>query len=173
MRTRTIALITALGVFALWLVFNRRLLAVQTDVSLFFGSISTSVGALLLGTVAIMALLFVGYIALWQRMMLRDYRAQTKELESQRRLADNAEASRFTELTTLLRSELAQVRSGVDASLATLRTDLREIENAVAATVGELEDRLERGAVLPSGEPPVLVTPVKAKASWFSKSIEP
>jgi hypothetical protein len=47
-------------------------------------------------------------------------------LETQRQLADQAEVSRFTELRTLLQARLDQ------------------LENSLAASIGELADRLGR-----------------------------
>jgi hypothetical protein len=65
--------------------------------------------------------------------LLAEFRRQAKELEAQRQLAESAEASRFTELGTLIREEIAK-----------LRTELQDTEHSIAATLGEMDDRLRK-----------------------------
>jgi len=73
------------------------------------------------------------YVAIWQSSLLMDYRRQSKELQAQRTLADDAEASRFTALSVLVREEIG-----------TLRTELRDTEHSIAATLAEMDDRMSR-----------------------------
>ena len=87
-----------------------------------------------------MLLLFgVGLLVLWntlgrwQGTLLQEFRRQAKELQAQRLLAESAEASRFTELGALVREEIAK-----------LRTELEETEHSIAATLGEMDDRLRK-----------------------------
>jgi hypothetical protein len=171
MRTRSIVLALMLAAIALWLVVNRHLLAVPVDVSLFATTVPTTVGVLLIGTLAVLTLAFVSYIAVWQRTMLRDYRAQTKELESQRQLADNAEASRFTELASILRSELHAMEQRFGGVIDGLRTELRETESSMAATLGEMQDRLERSGPASHAALPLLEAPAAApsRPRWFGR----
>ena len=78
-----------------------------------------------------------------------------RDLDAQRRLADQAEASRFTELRTYLSNELARtdqravetqttVIARIDQVERSLRAALEQQANSLAATIGELDDRLER-----------------------------
>lgn len=79
----------------------------------------------------------------------------SRELKANKELADQAEASRFTELRTFLEAELtkqnnlqAESRTTVIARIDQQERDLRAaIENSgntLAAYIGELEDRLEK-----------------------------
>jgi hypothetical protein len=73
-------------------------------------------------------------------------RRQTRELQAQRDLADRAEASRFTELRTELMARLDRLQTES-------RIAVEQNGNALAAQLGELEDRLarERHLVPPAG----------------------
>jgi hypothetical protein len=88
--------------------------------------------------------------------VILETRRYGRELQSQRELADKAEASRFTELRGFLDAELstlaarvAEIKSGTDTRLDQLERDLRasveQTGNTLAAYIGELEDRVERG----------------------------
>jgi hypothetical protein len=61
-----------------------------------------------------------------QVQVILEWRRHAKELQTQRELADQAEASRFTEL-----------RTHVD-------TRLTEIESSLSAQLGEMRDRFQR-----------------------------
>jgi hypothetical protein len=82
-------------------------------------------------------------------------RQATKEAKEQRNLADKAEQSRFSELRQWLQTHEQQQRqreeaqhqalwARLDALEKTLLTRLDESHNGLAASMGELEDRLER-----------------------------
>jgi hypothetical protein len=73
-----------------------------------------------------------------------EFRRQSKELQAQRTLAESAEASRFTELGTLIRDEIANSDKRVETALEGLRSELRATENSLAATLGEMDDRYQR-----------------------------
>lgn len=90
-----------------------------------------------------------------QSAALGETRRYGRDLDAQRKLADQAEASRFTELRTYLASELARsdqrsldmqnaLVARVDQLERTLRTALDQQGNSLAATIGELDDRIER-----------------------------
>src|SRR6185312_6985036 len=84
------------------------------------------------------------YVGFWQATLLMDLRRQSKELQAQRSLADDAEGSRFTELSTLLRGEMANLDQRLEAVLDALRAEVRDAEHSIAATLGEMDDRLQR-----------------------------
>ena len=90
-----------------------------------------------------------------QSAALAESRGYRRDLDAQRKLADQAEASRFTELRTYLTSEMARteqrfvdtqnmVIARVDQLERSLRTAIEHQGNSVAATIGELDDRIER-----------------------------
>jgi hypothetical protein len=65
-------------------------------------------------------------------------------LQTQRSLADDAEASRFTALSALLRAEMAKQDARLEAAFTTLRNELKDTEHSIAATLGEMDDRQRR-----------------------------
>ena len=111
-----------------------------------------------LGTV--MLVLFGGFVVLMlieQSAALAETRRYARDLDAQRRLADQAEASRFTELRTYLSGELAQSQqrlvdmqgaliARVDQLERSLRMALDQQANSLAAIIGELDDRIEQRA---------------------------
>ncbi len=145
MRVRTIVLIVAGLLAALFLVLNWSVFAAPASFYFLVGSISLPIGIVMLALIALVTLGYAIYLGMWQSKLLMDYRRQSKELQSQRALADDAEASRFTSLSTLLREEMSKQEARFEAAFAALRTELRETENSIAATLGEMDDRQQRG----------------------------
>ena len=129
-------LLVLVGLFALinWPVFNA-----PTTLSLGFTHVEAPLGMIMLVLVVFLCVLFAAWVIALQASALLDARRQTKELQAQRDLADKAEASRFTELRgdLMARLDRLQVES---------RTSLEQTANTLAAHIGELEDRLERGS---------------------------
>ena len=104
----------------------------------------------MLGIVTALVVLFVAYMAYWQGTVLMDTRRHTKELQAQRTLADEAEASRFTELRSLLHAELDRLASRVEQTQAGLRTEIRDSANSLSAMIGEIDDRTSRRSAGPA-----------------------
>jgi hypothetical protein len=95
-----------------------------------------------------------------QASTLMEARRLHRELQAQRELADKAEASRFVELRSYVGEELqrsvAAANRGHEELLSrlthvegALRLALEHNANSVAASLGEFEDRLERGDLPP------------------------
>ena len=59
-----------------------------------------------------------------------------------------AEASRFTELSGLLRTEVTQLTARLVQVQEALSHDIRDNGNALAASLGEMDDRLRRSGAL-------------------------
>ena len=108
------------------------------------------VGLVMLGLLALLVLGFVAYMALWQGKILMETRRHTKELQDQRELADKAEASRFTELRAAMQTEFATLAERLGQAQDALRQEMRDNGNSLAATIGEIEDRLSRQGRLPA-----------------------
>jgi hypothetical protein len=89
-------------------------------------------------------LAFGAYLVVWQSSILLESRRQTKELQVQRTLADQAEASRFTELRVIVHDELERLADRMTQALDALRAEIRDHANSLAATIGELDDRMQR-----------------------------
>jgi len=105
-------------------------------------TITAPLGTLMLVLFGIIVLLML----IEQSAALGETRRYGRDLDAQRKLADQAEASRFTELRTYLAQEMSSLRTALDQQ-----------GNALAATIAELDDRLERGnSVLRPPPPPPL-----------------
>jgi type II secretory pathway component PulM len=102
------------------------------------------IGLLMLALFGLGLLVLSAYVGLWQGTLLVEFRRQAKELQAQRALAESAEASRFTDLSGLIRAELALSDQRVAAAIDGLRRELHETENSLAATLAEMDDRQRR-----------------------------
>ena len=134
MQLRNVVLIVVLLAVAVFAALNWRVITAPTTLSLGFAEVQAPLGLVLLGLLAILTALFLFYLVYLQTSVLLEHRRHARELEAQRQLADEAEASRFTELRTHLDTRLAEIENSLAAHLGELRGDLR----------GEARDRLER-----------------------------
>lgn len=133
-----------------WTAFNT-----PTQLSLLVTEIHAPLGLIMLFITAVLAVLFLVFIVYLQTSVLIDARRNAKEIQSQRELADRAEASRFTELRAYIEKEVEAMRvahraasdavvSRVELAERTLRDELEQNANSLSAYIGELEDRLEK-----------------------------
>jgi type VI protein secretion system component VasK len=125
--------LVAVGLAALFVVLNWRVFAGPAKLNLLLTSAEVPVGAVMLALLALALLVLWIVVGSWQGTLIVEFRRQAKELQAQRLLAESAEASRFTELGALIREEIAK-----------LRTELQETEHSIAATLGEMDDRLRK-----------------------------
>jgi uncharacterized integral membrane protein len=144
MRVRTIALIAAAVLAAVFVIINWSVFSAPARFYFFIGTFSVPVGVVMLALIALVTLGYAIYLGIWQSKLLMDYRRQSKELQSQRSLADDAEASRFTALSALLREEMGRQDARLDAAFTALRNELKDTEHSIAATLGEMDDRQRR-----------------------------
>lgn len=155
MQIRTLILLLAVLCSLAFVILNWGAISTPVNVSLGFTTVLAAPGLILLGLLVVISVLFAGFAGNLQRTLLLESRQHSKELEAQRILADNAEASRFTELRRFLEVVLRQsserdaalqaaLLGRLDAHELALRAALEESGNGMAAQIGELEDRLER-----------------------------
>jgi len=114
-----------------------------TELSLIFGSVHAPLGLVLLGFMVVLAALFVGIMAYTQGATLMQTHRHTRELAAQRELADNAEASRITELRAYLDEEMLKlsdsIRQQVQEVLARVdRAEMGLRERPVDEHIGQL-----------------------------------
>lgn len=156
MKARTLLLLLALGAIAAFTALNWSAFMTPTTLSLGVAVVQAPLGLVMLGLVAFLAALFLVFVVYLQTSGLMEARRHARELQANRELAEQAETSRFTELHGFLEMELkiharldAESRATVLARLDQLERDLRTVVeqagNTLAAYIGELEDRLERG----------------------------
>ena len=140
--TRAIAFFIVLLLVALFALLNWAALNALSPVSIGFTTVQAPLGLIMLGLVVFLCLLFTVWVISIQATTLMDSRRQTRELQTQRDLADKAEASRIAELRGELMARFDRLQS---ESIAAFETS----NNSVAAHIGQLEDRLEHARLLP------------------------
>lgn len=142
--------VTALMVVFAWL--NWAAFAESRVLNLVFTKVNAPLGILLLVLMAVLVVVYFLYTVGLETAALLEVKRYARELLASRKLAEEAEASRFTELKKYIEGELATLKGQVGTSpeimarLERLETELREdIErsgNTLAAYIGELEDQI-------------------------------
>ena len=155
---RIVGWLVLLGL-ALLMVFaaaNWPLLTETATLNLLVLTLQGPLGLILLGATVVLAALFAIYALSLRTASLVETRKHLKELDAQRGLAEKAEASRFTALGSQLEGEFATLRKEIDelrmeliGRLDTLETATRhavdESGNALFASLGQIDDKLDRG----------------------------
>jgi uncharacterized integral membrane protein len=155
MKVRTLLLLLVLLAIVLFAALNWTVFTTPATLSLLVATVEAPLGVIMLGLLVLLTGVFAIFAGYQQTSTLLEARQQGKRLEAQRKLADEAEASRITELQNLLNSALLRLeQQSVEGRQATLnRLDLLEQNLRAALTqegttlsayIGELEDRLDR-----------------------------
>ena len=158
MRARTIFLIIGIVLVAAFAALNVDEFTRSSVLSLGFTTIQVPLGMVMLLMLVATMLVFLASTLYIQGANLLENRQHAKELNIQRELADRAEASRFTELHKYLQTQAdaALHRDAANATVlaerlaqtqAALMQRLEQSDRTTAAYLGEIEDRMERGAV--------------------------
>ena len=154
MYLRTLLILAVLGAVVVFAALNWSAFIAPTALSLGFVTAEAPLGLILLAIVALLTLLFLVYITYLQSTVLLDTRRHARELQLQRELAEQAEASRFNQLRAFMEAELEKLNGETEQSKSLLLTRLDQIErdlraaleqtgNSLAAYIGELEDRFD------------------------------
>lgn len=155
MKLQTLLLLFVLAIIAAFSALNWGVFISPTALSLGFTEIQMPLGLIMLGLLAFVTVLFLVFVVYLQSTALLENRRISRELKANKELADQAEASRFTELRTYLEAELTKqtnqqeaLKGSIFARIDQLEHDLRTATehsgNTLAAYIGELEDRLEK-----------------------------
>lgn len=155
MHFRTVALAVLLALLALFAMLNWAAFMAPTALTLGFADVNAPLGLVMLVATGVVSAAFLLYILFQQGAMLLEARRTATELKDQRALADQAEASRFTELRTYLEAELRKLEAqgstaqqallaGTETLAQGLQHKLDESSRSVAAHLGEIEDKLDR-----------------------------
>jgi hypothetical protein len=155
MRLRTIVLVLAIVLVAAFVALNVDEFMRVSVLSLGVTTIQVSLGLVMLVLLVVATLIFLGNTLYMQSSNLLETRRYARELNTQRELADKAEASRFTELRSYLEVQAlaAQQREAAistalgerfAAQQKALLARIEQTDNSLAAYMGQLEDRLER-----------------------------
>jgi uncharacterized integral membrane protein len=142
-------------IVALFAALNWSAFTAPTTLRFGFGTVDAPLGLIMLGFTVLLALLFLGFIIYLQTGVLLEGRRHTRELQSHRELAEQAETSRYSQLRQFLETELqkhvqqsaeqrADVLARLDQVERELRTAIEQSTNTLAAYVGEVDDLLQR-----------------------------
>ena len=156
MNWRTLSIALVLVLLALFALLNWGAFAAPTELNLGPTSVQAPLGLVMLSVTALLCGLFVLYVIVQQAGAIVESRRYAKELQSQRELADKAEASRFTDLQNYLSGELGQLRersaeqtAQADQRVAQMEQrllqKLEESTRVLSAYVGEVDARLFTG----------------------------
>ena len=144
MRLRLLVVLVLMALLAVFVAFNWPVFVTPTQLNFGLLTFDAPLGLAMLALTVTLSLIFIVYMAIWQSKILIDARQQAKELQQQRTLADQAEASRFVELRTAMLAEFEQLSERLKQSQDALRIEMRENTNSLAAMLGELEDRAKK-----------------------------
>lgn len=153
MRIRSLLLILVITLIAAFTVLNWNVFLANTTLSFGITTLEAPLGLIMLGLLVFMVAYCLVYVLYLQSNVLMDTRRNAKELQTNRELADKAEASRLTELRGFVEAGLKQsaeqdkaaqqaVMARLDAMENSLRTSVEQSGNSLSAYIGELEDRL-------------------------------
>lgn len=146
MNLRTLSLLITVALIALLAALNWSTLAAPSTVSLGITEVQAPLGVLMLALTCLLGIFFIAYVLWLQGSVLMEARRHAKEMQAQRDLADKAEASRFTELRTVLEDLHARDKQDLLARLDGLEAHLvqraQESDNSTAAYVGQLEQQV-------------------------------
>jgi len=149
MSLRSIMVIVVIALLALFAAVNWQTFITPTDLSLVVTHVQAPLGLVMLGFTALLVAVLLAYALKVQVNALSDSRKQSEELRRQRELADQAEASRFTDLRRYLEQEMAALRQAQADGAQQLRGELADAANSLAASIGELDERIERALPTP------------------------
>ncbi len=155
MQIRTIIFVLILGAIGALAALNWETFTTPTDLWLGVTTVHAPLGVVMLGLIAVLLAFFLTFIIYLQSSVLLEARRHARELQANRELADQAEASRFTELRRFIEGELqgrslqeSEARTALLARLdrldASIAAVVDQTGNSLAAQIGEIEDRLER-----------------------------
>ena len=153
MNLRSLFLLLVLAAIAAFTVLNWSVFIVPTDLNLVITSVRAPLGLVMLGVLAFLLAIFLTYVVYLQTTVLLDSRSHAKELAANRKLADQAEASRFTELQKFLDAELKsialsqkehqlQILERVGTLEQAVQQSIEQSGNSLAASLGEMDERM-------------------------------
>ncbi|MCX2861742.1 LapA family protein [Paucibacter sp. PLA-PC-4] len=155
MNLRAVAIALVLALLAIFAMLNWVPFTTPTPLTLGFTDVNAPLGLIMLVVTGGLSALFLIYILFQQAGVIMESRRFAKELKAQRELADQAEASRFTELRGFLEAELRRIEAqssalGRETSARVeqleqrLLQQLGESTRSLSAYVGEVDDKLDR-----------------------------
>ena len=135
MKAPTVLLLVVLAGIVLFAAVNWGVITAPTTVSLFVTDVQAPLGLIMLGLTVLVTVLFLIFLAYLQTSVLLEARRHSRELRAQRELADQAEASRFTDLRGFLETELRKLGGQVTESKAGVTGRLDQAEQNLRSII--------------------------------------
>lgn len=137
MKVLAITLILLLAVIGGFTALNWEVFNAPAELSLYFTTLYVPLGILMLGTLASLTILFLLFVVYLQSTALLSARRLSKELQTSRKLADQAEASRFTELRQFIEFSFAKEVTLNTESRDKMVTRIEQLEETVKAQLAK------------------------------------
>ena len=102
----TILVLLVLVGIGTFVAVNWTLFLAPATLSLVVGTVEAPLGLIMLALMGVLTALFLVVLVALQTRVLLEARRHAKEMQAQRELADQAEASRFTELRSYIGNEI-------------------------------------------------------------------
>lgn len=116
---------------------NWSVIQAPTALSLGLTTVQAPLGLVMLGLLTLVSTLFLIYVVYVHAALLRDKRSHAKEVQALRKLAEDAHASQLSALRESLLGRIDQLERE-------LRLAIEQSGNSLAASLGEMDDRLRR-----------------------------
>lgn len=139
MKILSTIIVASLVILTLFAFLNWSVLTTPTALSFGVFIVSAPLGLILLGFALGFALVLLTFAAKQRSTLFMESRRHLQELKAQRDIADRVEASRIQELRLQLEREMAA-----------LRVTIEESANGLAASIGEVDDKLDRALQVPA-----------------------
>jgi len=148
-------IVICLALLGAFLFVNWESMISLSKLSFLFYETQASLGLILLGITLTFGVLFISYILTLRTSMLMDVRRHTNELQAQRKLADSAETSRLDQLREQVTNEFVRLHTANEEANSklmartedmeqSLRQSIHESTNSLSASMGEMEEKLDR-----------------------------
>lgn len=144
-------ILVATGSFA---AINWPAFTTPNTLSLLVTSITVPLGLIMLAAMVLLTIVFLVYVLAQQTSTLLMMRRHQREQQADRDLVEKAEGSRLAELRSVIAAETLRSAEQAERSQAAILARIDEVElavrtiveqngNSLAASLGELEDRLD------------------------------
>jgi uncharacterized integral membrane protein len=148
MSGRTLFALLVLLLLALFAWLNWGEIARPTPLSLGLTRVEAPLGLLLVIALGVVSLLYLIFTIGLEAAALLEVKRYARELLHYKKLAEDAEQSRYTELRRCLEAELARLAEAEREEIRALEARVEELlekhGNTLAAYIGELEDQILR-----------------------------
>lgn len=151
----SLAITLLLLALAAFVSFNWAAISSPSDLSLGFTQVTAPLGLVLLAFMAAVNAALLLYLGVQQASVILDLRRSAKAIAEQRRIADDVDASRVTELRSLIETEflgareresnlISDLSERIGRSERSIDEKLEQTTAGLAAQLGEIEDKLDR-----------------------------